>query len=429
MGEPAVTGPEYEPAGEPIEAWRYAAEGWRLLRRLTPRKVDLYLRARTGRGLPRSFRSRFGAMQIPEETINRALGEVRGLADWMGAWNRAAQRHLGEARREDAAGRWQEAATARRHASMCYHAAYLVTDTDARTVRALRAASVAVFGQALPLLMAETRRVAVRWRASELPGYLARAPAYEGEQRPLVVLLNGATTTKEELLLWARPFLAQRLSVLALDWPGTGEAHAVGPVSSQCDDVTEGIMALAGEDPAIDADRIALVGFSLGGAVAVRAAAQERRIGACVVVTAPYDARQWVHAVNPIVRQQLMGIGDARVSLEDVAEDFTPADAMQRLRCPLLVFGAGRDLVVPPEEALHLAAAGGEAATLVWYSAGAHGLYEYVADWTMLAARWLAEVIGDGAIDVEDDSTWVDDRDMAAVEASGQPTSAGHKAT
>ncbi|MGH2558580.1 MAG: alpha/beta hydrolase family protein [Thermomicrobiales bacterium] len=404
-----MTATDHTPHGDPIATWRYAREAWRLSRRMSPRMIDLYLRLRSGRGLPRSFWARFVAMQIPEETINRALGEVRGLGDWMGAWNRAAQRHLGEARREDAAGRWQEAATARRHASMCYHAAYLVTDTDARTVRALRAASVAVFGQALPLLMAETRRVAVRWRTSELPGYLAHSATRPTDRRPLVVLLNGATTTKEEMLLWARPFLAQRLSVLALDWPGTGEAHAVGPVSSQCDDVTEGILSLVAEEPALDPERIGLVGFSLGGAVAVRAAAQERRMAACVVVTAPFDAAQWVWSVNPIVRQQLVGIAGAQVSLEDVADDFSPAVALSRLRCPLLVFGAGRDLVVPPEEAMNLATAGGDLATLVWYPTGAHGLYAFVDDWTAIAARWLAETIGDGAIDVDEGSTWVDD--------------------
>jgi alpha-beta hydrolase superfamily lysophospholipase len=211
------------------------------------------------------------------------------------------------------------------------------------------------------------------------------------------------------------------LSVLALDWPGTGEAYAIGTATSQCDDITDGILQLATEDPAIDAERLALVGFSLGGAVALRAAAQDRRIGACAVVTAPYDARAWVRSVNPIVRQQLAGIGGTDLPLENVVADFSPSDAMSRLRCPLLVFGAGHDLVVPPEEGMHLAAAGGELATLIWYPTGAHGLYAFVDDWTRIAARWLAEVIGDGAID-DEESTGVDD-DAVFVEAElGTPT-------
>ena len=45
-------------------------------------------------------------------------------------------------------------------------------------------------------------------------------------------------------------------------------------------------------DPAIDATRIALVGFSLGGAVAALAAANDRRVGAIVAVTPPFDPRR-----------------------------------------------------------------------------------------------------------------------------------------
>ncbi|MBN8831708.1 MAG: NAD(P)-binding domain-containing protein, partial [Sphingomonadales bacterium] len=56
-----------------------------------------------------------------------------------------------------------------------------------------------------------------------IPGYLAKPVIASGEA-PLVVLLNGMTTTKEELILWSDRFLAHGVAVLALDWPGTGEA-------------------------------------------------------------------------------------------------------------------------------------------------------------------------------------------------------------
>jgi alpha-beta hydrolase superfamily lysophospholipase len=376
------------PSDAPI-MWRRADRAWRVSARLTPRHIDWFLRVRSGRGLPRSFRERFLAMRLPPETIDRALGEVRHLQDWLPAWNRAAQRYLAEARREDTHGHWQEAAVARRNAAMCYHIAHLITDDDPRTVRALRAAGVQAFNQAIQRLMPHTHKVGIPWRATSLPAYLAKPPRHH-DRLPVIVLLNGATTTKEETLLWADRFLEYGLAVLALDWPGTGETADGGPLSSQCDDITDGIIDFAASEADLDPARVALVGISLGGVLAVRAAALDRRIDACVTVTSPYDARRWIGAVNPIVGHQLLSLTGQSGSLEDLAEDFALTDLANRIRCPMLVFGAGHDLVVPPDESLHLSAAAGDLATLVWYPDGSHGLYEQLDDWTTVAAHWLA---------------------------------------
>jgi alpha-beta hydrolase superfamily lysophospholipase len=412
------------PGSESPIIWRRADRAWRLSAKLTPRHVDWFLRVRTGRGLPGSFRARFLAMQLPPETVDRALGEVRRLDDWLPAWNRAAQRYLAEARREDATGHWQQAAIARRNAAMCYHVAHLITDDDPRTVRALRAAGVQAFSQAIQRLMPHTHKVGVPWRAASLPAYLAK-PARHYDRLPTVVFLNGATTTKEETLLWSDHFLERGLAVLALDWPGTGEASDGGPLSSQCDDITDGIIAFAESDGDLDPSRIALIGFSLGGAVAVRAAALDRRIDACVTVTAPYDARRWIGAVNPIVGHQLLSLAGQSASLQDLVDDFSLVDVANRLRCPLLVFGAGRDLVVPPDESLHLSAAAGDLATLVWYPRGSHGLYDQIDDWTAVAADWLATLFRLPATGASE-STRVDDTAPEDRLLTEDPTTTGH---
>lgn len=388
------------------ELWKRSADVWRFASRLSPNRIDLYLRFRTARQIPRPFRARFAAMRIPEETVDRALGEVRGLEDWMGAWNRAAQRFLSEARREDGAGRWFEAAVARREAAMCYHAAHFVTDTDPRTVRALKAAGVAAFAQAVPRLMPETRKISLPWRTSQLPAYISRPADYEGPH-PLVVLFNGATTTKEELLLWSDPFLDRGIAVMTIDWPGTGEATHLA-LTADCDDITDGLLDFAYDQPDLDPESIVLLGFSLGGSVAVRATALDRRIAACIAVTPPYEPRTWIHYVNPIVQQQLMQLARNPDWVEELLDEFSLGEIVPKLRAPLLVLGAGRDLVVPPEESLHLAAAAGELATLVWYRRGSHGLYEHLDDWTELAATWIATMFPPGER-IADTSTRVDD--------------------
>ena len=76
-----------------------------------------------------------------------------------------------------------------------------------------------------------------------------------------------------------------------------------------------------------------------------------------------------------------------------LSSEFALSGIKGRVRCPVLVFGAGRDLIVPPEEAIRFCAAVGERGTLLWYPDGRHGLYEELSDWTTEAARWLNSVL------------------------------------
>jgi alpha-beta hydrolase superfamily lysophospholipase len=255
----------------------------------------------------------------------------------------------------------------------------------------------------MPILAPRMRRVEIPWRTARLPGLLAR-PRSVGGPAPLVVLLNGSSTAKEETIQWAAAFLERGLAVLALDWPGTGEAAQTTPLTADCDDLTEGVLGLARDDSDLDDARVSLVGISLGGALAVRAAALDRRIAAIVAVTPPYDAPRWLPAASPLLRDHLVaGTGDPAL-IEAAAAAFALPTHLPRLRAPLLVFGAGRDLVVPPSEALRLAAAVGETATLVWFPRAGHALYEVLPQWTGDAATWISALLrpaGDASTQVD----------------------------
>lgn len=375
------------------QTWRWSARSWQVSRSLTRRRIDLLLRARSAAGLPVG-QARFRAMGLPDEAIVGSLRQVRSLAGWDAAWTWTAQRFLGEARRLAGEGHAVDAALARRHAAMSYHAAVLLAFDDPKKVRALRASAVSLFAQTLPVLMPTATRVDPAWRASPLPGYLLR-PELGSRPAPLAVLLNGSTTAKEETLLWSRPFLQHGLAVLALDWPGTGETAQTMSVAADCEDLTDGVLALAKNDSGLDDQRVALVGLGLGGALAVRAAAFDRRIAAVIAVTPPYEPGRWLTAANPLLIEQLAAACGGAAEIADLADGFALPGVVSRLQCPLLVFGAGRDLVVPPLEAPRLCAAAGDLGTLLWFSAGSHGLYEAVDLWADDAARWLAAVMAD----------------------------------
>lgn len=397
-----MTNPDVPPS---LPARWLTAPGWRASRLLTRRRVDVALRGRSAAGLPIS-RARFQAMGLPDEAIVMALRRVRSVADWDGAWIGVAQALLAEARRHGSEGRLYEEALARRHAALCYHAAQLFVVGDAKKMRALRASATTLFAQSLPALMSTVTRVETVWRTASLPGYLAR-PRLGPRPAPLAVFLNGATTAKEETLLWAQALLGQGIAILALDWPGTGEAGQTLAVTPDCDDITDGIVALAKEDAGLDETRIALVGISLGGALAVRCAAFDRRIAAVVAVTPPYNAARWLPFVNSLLLEQLTTLNGDRETVDRLAAGFAIDGLTERLRCPVLAIGAGRDVVVPPAEAQRLCADIPHLSTLVWYPEAGHAAYEMVDDWSEVVALWLRAILVDEG---REESTPVDDR-------------------
>jgi alpha-beta hydrolase superfamily lysophospholipase len=372
---------------------RTTGVAWRLAPLADRRGVDVFIRLFGASALPiGANRGRLATMGLPPDVTEHALRRVRSVRDWDMAWTWAAQRFLGEGRVHQRVGQEDAAALSQQHAALAYHLAGMLVFDDPRKIRALRASASSLYARSLPLLRPAVRRVEVPWRTTHLPGYLA-FPENVSDSAPLVVMLNGTSTSKEETLSWGGAFLEQGLAVLALDWPGSGESSLHVPPTPDCDDVMEGVIAVVSGEPAIDATRIGLVGFSLGGAVAALVAANDRRVGAIVAVTPPFDPRPWLSRAQPLLRRHLATIAGGDEHLTRLSSGFALPGVIERIRCPVLVFGAGRDLIVPPEEAIRFCLAAGERGTLLWYPDGRHGLYEELPDWTVEAARWLNSVL------------------------------------
>src|SRR5215204_347070 len=386
----------------PIIPWTTGV-AWRLAPCADRRRVDLFIRVFGASALPiGANRGRLAAMGLPSDVTEHALGRVRSVRDWDVAWTWAAQRFLGGGRVHQRGGQEGAVALSQHHAALAYHVAGMLVFDDPRKIRALRASASSLYARSLPLLRPAVRRVEAPWRTAHLPGYLT-LPENVSDPGPLVVLLNGTSTSKEETLSWGGAFLEQGLAVLALDWPGSGESSLHVPPTPDCDDFLEGVIVVVSGESVIDASRIGLVGFSLGGAVAALAAANDRRVGAIVAVTPPFDPRPWLARAQPLLRRHLATIAGGEEQLTRLTSGFALPGVMGRVRCPVLVFGAGRDLIVPPEEAIRFCVAAGERGILLWYPDGRHGLYEELFDWTTEAARWLSSVLVGGSA-----STWVD---------------------
>jgi pimeloyl-ACP methyl ester carboxylesterase len=390
----AVTPPVTAPVtGTTPVGWRYAPDVWRVARRVDMRYVDALFRLGSAAVLPGGQRGRFIELGIPPEVVNDTLRSIRRGRDWSVRWTETAQRFLGEFRRQVSGANPRDAEKARHMAALCYHAAQIFELEDERVVRQCRAAAASLFTQALPVIYPNARRISVPWRTATLPAYFL-APDRVTQPVGLVVFLNGVSMSKEETISWSPRFLERGYAILSLDSPGTGEASGVGDAEGDQDDILDGVFEVFRDEPMIELRRVVVAGASLGGNQAVRAAAYDRRIMAAIAVTSPYEPQRWIRKATPLLLQEMGLLRDGKVvpELWEKVEHFSLTDAAREARQPLLVFGAGRDLLVPPTDSQHLAREGGTRATLVWYPRGAHCMYEAVDQWTFEAATWIAAV-------------------------------------
>ncbi|MEA5455182.1 prolyl oligopeptidase family serine peptidase [Sinomonas sp. JGH33] len=138
-----------------------------------------------------------------------------------------------------------------------------------------------------------TTRVEIPYKGTSLPAYFTKAPAAEFDPVPVMIMWNGLDSTKEHIYLSAHPaeLAARGISTLMVDCPGAGEALRLQGLTAQTN--TEEWAAacveyLCDRDD-VDPSAIGLVGWSLGGYYAPRAAAFEKRLALVVAWGANHD--------------------------------------------------------------------------------------------------------------------------------------------
>ncbi|HUL32231.1 MAG TPA: alpha/beta hydrolase, partial [Thermodesulfobacteriota bacterium] len=125
-----------------------------------------------------------------------------------------------------------------------------------------------------------------------LPAYFVRKAGRETVKWPVVVFFDGLDGTKETQYFSGVPELAKRgMACLILDGPGNGESIRFRGMPARHDSEVAGSAAVNYLEKRGDVDkgRLAVMGVSLGGYFAPRAAAFEKRFKACVAWGAQYD--------------------------------------------------------------------------------------------------------------------------------------------
>jgi 2,6-dihydroxypseudooxynicotine hydrolase len=330
---------------------------------------------------------RFLANGLDYLDVRRTLDAVEAWDDWAAAWEAAAARYAELGEQALRAGHDVTAAEHLRRAALTLQFGQFVLTDDPARREALHRRQADLYRRAAPLLDPPARPVEVALDGAVLPGYL-RLPAGL-DAPPLVVLIPGLESTKEQFSTYEPYFLERGLATLSFEGPGQGEARYALPFSAPA--YARAVAALAGTIPSlpVDADRVAVVGTSFGGHLALRHASLVPGLRGVVDISGPYDLRDF-EAMQPVLQDGFTDLVGAstRAEAARLLADVTLDGALDALAVPVLVLHGGRDRVVPPEHGERIAAALGARAELRLEPEGTHSCNNLhtvvrpaVADW------------------------------------------------
>jgi pimeloyl-ACP methyl ester carboxylesterase len=223
------------------------------------------------------------------------VAQVRGtdLTSWHDAWVSTAATTLALAEGELAAGRTESARLAFWRSSSYFRTAGVMlmgAPLDSRLVES-NAAQADAFRRGAALLAVPPEIIQIPYEGTSLPGYFFRVDDQQAP-RATVILTGGYDGTAEELYFFnGAAALARGYNVLAFDGPGQGAALLQQGIVLRPDweSVVTPVVDYLLSRPEVDPGKIALIGLSLGGYLAPRAASAEHRLAACIADCGSYD--------------------------------------------------------------------------------------------------------------------------------------------
>lgn len=334
---------------------------------------------------------RFIANGVDYNDFVATTGTIERWDGWLDAWTRTARAHQELAAEALARGARRSAGEARLRAAVAYHFSKFVWVLDPERNRANTEAAVSEMRAAHLLLDPSAERVEAAIDGGSVVANLRRPPAAGDEAVPLVVLIPGLDSTKEEFFHWEQVFLDRGLATVSIDGPGQGETGLRMHIRPDYEVAVSAILDAVDGRPGLDPARIGAVGVSLGGYYVVRAAAHEPRIVALAGVSGPFDFAAGWDSLPELTRETVAhhtGAADdaqARARAHELDLD----GVAQRVRVPCLVVTGRRDRVIAWTETRRIADAV-PGAEWVLYDEGTHVCNNIPFKYRPLVADWIA---------------------------------------
>jgi dienelactone hydrolase len=210
-------------------------------------------------------------------------GEDKGTEAFFGAWGEMAERLMALGDEDAEAGHGHSASNKYARATAYYMTAERMQSRDYGPRREMYGKMLQAMDRAIGTGGLNCERVEFPYGDETLSALFVRG---EGEgPRPCMVFCNGLDSIKEMIFLTLGDTFAKRgISCLMIDQPGVGEALRLYGLTAIPDSERWAGAAVDYLETRndVDAERIGMMGWSLGGYYAPRAAAYEKRFKLCV---------------------------------------------------------------------------------------------------------------------------------------------------
>src|SRR3990170_7119548 len=337
---------------------------------------------------------RFVSQGVDYNDFVRTTSSIERWEDWLDAWVQTGDTHARLAEEAEAAGRALSAGEAYLQAALSYHFAKFVWMLDPVRHRHASESAVASLYAAHRFLDPKAERLEIPFQGALMVGNLRRPIGFE--RPPLVLLLPGLDSTKEEFFHWENVFLKRGLATLSLEGPGQGETGYNSHIRPDYEAAVSAALDVLTKRSDIDPHHIGLSGVSLGGYYAPRAAAFEPRVKAAVGNCGPWNFAECWHVLPSLPRAAFQHHSGAKNEEEAKANanKLSLDGVAQKIKQPLLVIQGRLDKLIPWEQAVKIVDAVGSNAELAMFENGNHVCNNIPFVYRPLTADWLKEKLG-----------------------------------
>jgi alpha-beta hydrolase superfamily lysophospholipase len=314
------------------------------------------------------------------------VGSIETWAEWLPAWSRLADEAAAAAAHAEASGRARTAGEQFLRAAVARHFGKFVWLLDEGLHARETRRSVDELLAAHRLLGTGAERIETRSAVANL-----RRPR-SAPRPPLVVLVPGLDSTKEEFFHLEESFLRRGMATLSIDGPGQGEVGLTQPIRHDYEACVSPMLDLLASRADLDHARIGIFGVSLGGYYAARTAAHEPRIRALVALSGPYDWGEIWPQLPPLTKQAFTAKSRATggADAHERAAALNLRGVCERIAAPALFVTGRHDRIVPPEQTQRAARESPNGA-FVLHDAGNHGCSNLTPTVRPALADWMRE--------------------------------------
>ncbi len=236
------------------------------------------------------------------------------------------------------------------HASLSWHYGQFMWFHEIELREKGQRQKVELYKRAAPHFLPAAVRIEVPIDNAVIPGYL-RVPAGTGPH-PCVLLIGGLESTKEESYLFEALCLRRGVATFSFDGPGQGELFFDVKLQPDFERYASAVLDELESRPELDAGRLGVLGRSLGGYYAMRSAAADPRLQACVSWGAFLDMSDFdtmpEHTADGFV--YVSGYTDKDEGRAYLEKALDLGDIIDQLACPTYVLQGVHDPIFPQRQ-------------------------------------------------------------------------------